>query len=252
MVFTSYIFAENIPVPLVPSSIKGYVYYYNNFDNSSGKAEINKWNIKEEINPFLITNNGLIGKGFLSNSKNGIVLKSSALSPDEPITISVWWKLKNPYKTSESKSFGFGIFSFIGKGYISCFIRSGGKGGWCGLKEPAGVFQVQNFKRINDINGIYNTDAVKLLNLKRLQWHNTIITFSNGMYIRLYQDGKKVGEWGLNSPFNKNDGIKTLQFGFSDEVLSQIVIFNKNISSEEVEEYYNMMKGLKETLSFGN
>jgi len=113
-------FCEEI---LVPESIKGSVIYYNDFEKPDGKAKINYWNLKENINLSHI-NEGVFGKGYLSSSKwkDGIILEGKALSPHNPITVSLWWALKEDHKEGGS----FGIFCFYGKGMSSCFVRGGG------------------------------------------------------------------------------------------------------------------------------
>jgi len=161
------IFCEEV---LVPESIKGNVVYYNDFEKNDGKAKINQWNLKENIKQSNI-NEGIFGKGYLSTSKwkDGIILEGKALSPHKPITISLWWALKENHKEGAS----FGIFCFHGKGMISCFVRGGGGDPWCALKKPAGILQVYYFGNgMENINGIYHFDIMSVLDLKSKKWHN--------------------------------------------------------------------------------
>jgi len=237
------IFSEEI---FVPESIKGNVVYYNDFEKTDGKAKINQWNLKENLNPSHI-DEGLFGKGYLSSSnwKDGVILEGKTLSPHNPITISLWWALKEDHKEGGS----FGIFCFHGKGMISCFVKGGGEDNWCALKKPAGIFQVYYFGNgMENVNGIYHFDIMSALDLKSKKWHNTICKISNGTEIELYHDGKKFGKWTLTRQLNENDEISKLSFGFEwgEEIyLDEIIIFDRILQQSEIEEYYNMVDGMR-------
>ncbi|MBC7327677.1 hypothetical protein H5T87_06140 [bacterium] len=234
---------------ILPDGLEGLVIYYNDFEQENGKANLNPLDIQENINPKSISD-GLFGRGFLSEGipmfgGGGISLHSPHLSPLKSLTISVWWALKEDHKPGQ----GFVIFSFNGKGFISNFVRGGDGDTWCGLSKPAAVFQVYYFSGIQNINGIYDFDIMKTLNLKGGIWHNLIATFSCGREIKLYQDGKIVGKWVLTRSFRKEDEINTLSFASGEEMyIDEILILKGVMNEEEVLRYYNAIKGLKEMM----
>ncbi len=241
---------EKAAIP-IPASLQDSVIYYNSFEASNGKAEINKIAAKEQLNISHLTERGIVGKGYLSAAgwKDGVIVISKDLSPYKARSISVWWALDKDFEAGRVSQ----VFALRGKGkgYISAFFRGGGEDGWCALKKPAGIFQVYNFPGIKNINGIYNRDIVQLLSLKAKVWHNTIVTFSAGQDIVLYQDGNKVAEYVLQGrPLRENDGINKIDIGFGGNYpmfLDEIAIYNRVLSPEEIEEYVNMVRGLSYT-----
>jgi len=101
---------------------------------------------------------------------------------------------------------------------------------------------------MENINGIYHSDIMSVLDLKSKRWHNTICKISNGTEIELYHDGKRFGKWALTRQLNENDGISKLSFGFEwgEEIyLDEIIIFDRTLQQSEIEEYYNMVNGLR-------
>ncbi|MCM8785244.1 MAG: hypothetical protein NC899_03240 [Candidatus Omnitrophica bacterium] len=239
--------SENL---LVPEYLKANIVYYNGFEKEDGKGEINKWKIGEKFNKNNIIPEGFIGKAYLSkaNWKDGVILKSDLISPHNPISISVWWALKEDHKEGGS----FEILCFNGKGFISCFVRGGGGDPWCALKKPAGVLQVYYFGGgLENINGIYHYDIMNTLNLKSKKWNNTFLVITNGIEISLYHNGKKFGKWTLSRPLTENDLIKTLSFGFAwgeEIIIDEIFIYNRPLKDEEIEEYNKMITGLKDII----
>lgn len=227
-----------------PEYFKNSLIYYNNFDN----GKINPYGIKEKIKKEHILEKGFAGKSYLSFAKwkDGVILISDKLSPANSLTISVWWALKEKHKEGSS----FQILGLRGEGYISVFTRGGGKDRWCALKKPAGVLQVYNFPGIRNINGIYKRNIGAVLNLDGKKWNNTVITFTAGTNIKLYQNGNLFAEYNLSGrDFEKKDKINFLSFGYEgmEEVyFDEILILNRVLSADEVKEYFNMIKGLKE------
>lgn len=242
---TSLLFAN-----ILPEGWEKLVIYYNDFEGENGKAELNPLEIKENFNPSALAQ-GLLGKGYLCQGipmfgGGGFSLQSPTLSPYKALTISIWWALKEEHKVGQ----GFVIFSLSGKGFISNFVRGGGGDTWCGLSKPAGVFQVYYFPGIQNINGIYDLDIMRSLDLRGGIWHNTVATFSCGREITLYQDGKLVGKWVLTRCLRDEDSIATLSFASGEPILiDELLILRGVMEKEEVERYYKMVKGLREILA---
>lgn len=229
---------------ILPEGFERFVIYYNDFEGDNGKSTLNPFAIKENFNPSALTT-GLIGKGYLAEG-NGFSLQSPALSPHKSLTISIWWALKKEHKPGQ----GFVIFSLNGKGFISNFVRGGGGDPWCGLTKPAGVFQVYYFPGIQNINGIYDFDITRSLDLRGGVWHNTIATFSCGREITLYEDGKRVGKWVLSRELREDDGITTLSFASGEPLfIDEVLVLRGIMRDEDIERYYNILKGLREILS---
>lgn len=230
---------------ILPEGFEKLLIYYNNFEGENGKAMYNPFKINEIFNK-VKSSEGFFGKGYISEvpmfAGGGLTLKSSILSPHKSLTISIWWALKDTHIPGH----GFQIFSFNGKGFISNFVRGGGGDTWCALLKPAGVFQVYYFPSLQNINGIYDFDIMRTLNLQGGVWHNTVVTFSCGREITLYQDGKKVGRWVLTRTLKEEDGIYTLSIACGEPLIfDEILIIRGIMREDDVERYYNILKELR-------
>ncbi|MFA4015468.1 MAG: hypothetical protein RUDDFDWM_000551 [Candidatus Fervidibacterota bacterium] len=237
-----FLFAPILFSGIFPEGREKAVIYYNDFESEDGKAKINLVRMDEHL-PFL-SSEGFIGKGCLSQNRRSFVLRSPFLSPHKLLTISLWWALKEDHKVGHI----FVIFSLNGKGFISCFVRGGGNDTWCALAKPAAVFQVYHFPGVKNINGIYDFDVMKTMDLRGGVWHNTIVSFSCGREITLYQDGKKVGKWILTRGLREEDNINSLSLAPYGEAVyfDEILILQGVLGEEEVERYYQVVKGLRE------
>lgn len=234
---------------ILPDGYENMVIYFNDFESESGKAGFNPLGLRENLNRSAL-GDGLLGKGYLIEDipmfgGGGFSLQSPTLSPHKSLTISVWWALKEEHKPGQ----GFVIFSLNGKGFISNFVRGGGGDPWCALTKPAGVFQVYYFPGIQNINGIYDFDIMRSLDLRGGIWHNTIATFSCGREITLYQDGKRAGRWVLTRELKEYDEITTLSFGSGESIyIDDIVILRGIMREEDTERYYQIISVLKQFL----
>jgi hypothetical protein len=227
---------------ILPEGREKFVIYYNDFEES-GKTRINPLGIEEIFSPDSLAN-GLFGKGYLCSEGKSFVLRSTQISPHRSLTISIWWALKEEHKPGA----GFIIFSLNGKGFISCFVRGGNGDTWCALTKPAGVFQVYYFPGIQNINGIYDFDIMKTLDLRGGIWHNTIVTFSCGREVNVYQDGRRVGRWILTRCLREDDGINSLTLAPYGEAMffDEVLIMRGVLGEKEVREYYLKVKGLRD------
>ncbi|MGC8843133.1 MAG: hypothetical protein ACP5QS_04285 [bacterium] len=240
-----FVFLSSLFSDILPEGREKSVIYYNDFEEESGKARLNLMGIEETLSSSSLTK-GFWGRGYLSQEGKSLRLHSPFLSPHNSLTLSVWWALKEAHKPGQ----GFIIFSLNGKGFISCFVRGGDGDTWCALAKPAGVFQVYSFPGIQNINGIYDFDIMRTLDLRGGVWHNTIVSFSCGREITLYQDGRKVGRWVLTRSLRVDDGINSLSFAPYGEaiVFDEILILPGALDEDEVRRYYQMMKWLKDFL----
>lgn len=227
---------------ILPEGWEKFVIYYNDFEKD-GKARINPLKIEEIFSTDSLAN-GLLGKGYLCAEGKGLTLRSFQLSPHRSLTISIWWALKKERKPGA----GFVIFSLNGKGFISCFVRGGGGDPWCALTKPAGVFQVYYFPGIQNINGIYDFDIMRTLDLRGGVWHNTIVSFSCGREVKVYQDGRRVGRWILTRCLREDDGINSLTLAPYGEAMffDEVLIIRGVLREDEVKNYYLKLKGLKD------
>jgi hypothetical protein len=239
-----FLFAPMFFFGIFPEGWENAVIYYNDFESADGKAKTNPLGMEEFLPPL---SSGFIGKGCISQSRKGFVLRSPFLSPHKLLTISIWWALKEEHKPGHI----FVIFSLNGRGFISCFVRGGGGDTWCALTKPAAVFQVYYFPGVQNINGIYDFDVMKTMDLKGGVWHNTVVSFSCGREITLYQDGKKVGKWILTRSLREEDRINSLSLApYGEEMyFDEILILRGVLDEEEAERYYRMMRGLKDFFS---
>ena len=115
---------------------------------------------------------GLAGKGLQdatpAKSAGPVTLRSPALRPDRPLTLSVWWRLDAPLAAETC----FHLLTLRGgRGMVANFVR--GKGDWCALTEPRFVFQVVYYEGIPAINGIWHGDAW----VEPAVWHHAAMVF---------------------------------------------------------------------------
>jgi len=222
------------PYISLPPSWESRVIYYQSFDNE--KAEINSANLESDETATI----GLGGIRGRCASDKSIQLKGKALSPHQPLAVSFWWSLqKDPDKNS-----GFGLFHLTnGKGFISNFVRSGP---WCALEKPAAVTQVYYLPDIQNVNGIYDYDIIKSLDLKHGDWHHTAVVFTAGSMVSVYTDGSLVSQIRLvGRSFSESDNINLMILGSNGGLpiaLDEIIILDRPLSDEEVAEYVNIIR----------
>lgn len=250
-ILLSLLLVFQLSADFLPEGYDKMVIYYNDFEQENGKARLNFFDITEKLDKTNLTS-GLLGKGYLAEGipmfgGGGFSLHSPSLSPHKSLTICLWWALKEDHKPGQ----GFVIFSLTGKGFISNFVRGGGEDTWCALTKPAGVFQVYYLPGILNINGIYDFDIMRSLDLRKGIWHNTVVTFSCGREITLYQDGKRVGRWVLSRELKEDDGINTLYIGSGESMyFDEVLIIRGVMREEDIERYNSCIKGLREIFSF--
>ncbi len=174
----------------------------------------------------------------LNTTEKPLVLSGEALSPHRPLTISFWWALPKDLPADGS----FSLFQITGRGIIAAFTR--GKGEWCALKEPAGVLQVYYFPGIQDVNGIYDVDLAKRVDLRAGAWHHTAAVIRQGAIVELYTDGMRVAEIATSGrAFLPADGIRSLRIG-GGVVLDEVLVLDRALDAENVADYYRGLRRL--------
>jgi hypothetical protein len=184
------------------------------------------------------TTNGLFGRGLQTESSPVLALRGAALSPHRPLTISFWWCLSRDLPLDG----GFGQFGLTGKGFLNAFVS--GKGEWCALQKPAGVCQVYNFAGIQNVNGIYDFDLMKSLDLRANIWHHSAAVLRGANLFQFYTDGKLVSEISSSGrAWEVEDDLQNLQVG-GGVVLDDIAILNRAVDGELLADYARGLRQL--------
>jgi len=162
----------------------------------------------EDLGP-IIADDGLLGRCLhIRDWRAPLVLRGEAVSPHRAVTVSFWWAL--PYDLAIDG--GYQLFDITGGGLVSLFCR--GKGEWCALGKPAGVFQVYYFAGIQNVNGIYDFDLLSHVDLRAGAWHHTAVVFRRASAIEGYLDGSLVFEYTITGrDFVAEDSLTTLTVG---------------------------------------
>ena len=221
---------------LGPRWFQELLIYFNDFENPSAVPAINSEHLTVKQSDWKSAP-GLFGHG-LSTEGAPLELKGAALSPARPLTISFWWRLSHDLPIDG----GFGQFSLTGKGFVSAFVR--GKGEWCALQRPAGVCQVYDFGGIQNVNGIYDFDLQKSLDLHANIWHHTAAVFRGANTYQLYTDGKLVSEIvNHGRGWNSGDDLQTLTIG-SGVILDDVAILNRAVDADLLADYFQGVQHL--------
>ncbi len=181
---------------------------------------------------------GLFGAGLWTPKP--IVLRGDALSPDRPLTLSFWWRLRKDMPVDG----GFDLFTFQGRGIVSAFVR--GKGEWCALQRPTGVLQVYYFPGVQNVNDLYDGDLAAHLDLKAGVWHHTAVVIRRASCVQLYTDGRLVAEASTSGrDFAAADEVRTLSIG-GGVVVDEVLLLDRAIDADQVADYYRGVKRLRE------
>ena len=185
-VVTTPSYTNPLPNVSLPPAWEERLVYYRSFDRKDAKPEVDGLGASQRARVAWAAD-GLRGGCVVTGAGRELMLTSPKLSPHKPLTLSFWWALEKDLPIDG----GFSLFHLSGgRRYVSLFSR--GKGKWCALKEPTGVFQVYNFPGVKNVSALYDRRLSRRLDLKRGAWHHTAATFSVGRHLIVYTDGRPV------------------------------------------------------------
>lgn len=246
--------AQGIEAPVVhgPRWFERCAAYYSAFGGELDAPEVNRAEAvlvpqgTDEVRPVVTADAGFIGQGLhIRNGQAPFVLRSAAFSPHRPVTLSFWWAL--PYDLAVDG--GYSLFSLTGRGYIALFSR--GKGEWCALERPAGVFQVYYFEDIRNINGIYDFDLLGHTDLRAGVWHHTAVVFRRASTIQVYTDGALSCEYTvMGGVFREAHELVTLTLG-GPLYLDELAVLDRSIDPSMVADYVRGLRQLGAYLRSG-
>lgn len=169
-----------------------------------------------------------------------LTLRGPMLSPHRPLTISFWWAL--PEDLPEEG--GFQLWALQGGGLVSHFVR--GRGEWCALQRPAGVFQVYYFPGIQNVNGLYDMDLRAHLDTRKGAWHHEAVVFRRAQQVEVYTDGALVCETTLSGrEFAESDNLTTLSVG-GGIVVDELSLLTRAIEPAQIAEYNLGLQRIRE------
>lgn len=233
---------------LGPPWLEPALAYYHSFESAADQPDANPAGLVTDLTARVgpvdgtvqgvgMLDGGFLGRGFeVSTWQAPLVLRGPGLSPHRPLTLSFWWALPEDLRIDG----GFELFSLSGGGLVSHFVR--GKGEWCALRKPAGVFQVYYLPGIQNVNGIYETDLLAKLDLRRGVWHHETAVFRRAQQIQVYTDGEPVFETSLvGREFAEADNLTNLSLG-GPLWIDELAILDRAIEPGQVREYYQGMR----------
>lgn len=184
---------------------------------------------------------GMLGSGALVGGEaNRLIVRGPGLSPHRPLTVSLWWALPEDLPIDG----GFGLIDLTGSGYVGLFCR--GKGEWCGLQRPAGVFQIYYFDGIQDVNGVYDLDLASSLELSAGVWHHTAVVFRRASSVSVYTDGEFTYEaTTVGRAFLEEDGLMKLEVPGALAV-DDVAILDRAIDGALLSDYVRGVRRLRE------
>ena len=234
---------ETEPPILVPPWFQDSLIYHNSFEQAGALPETNTAGIQMlDGSATTAAPIGLFGHGLSLEANKSFKLHSPVFSPHQPFTISFWWALKEDAKIDT----GFNLFGLNGNGYIGHFVR--GKGEWCALQRPTGVFQVYYFHGIQNSNLLYDYDLASSVNLKAGVWHHTAAVFRAASTIEIYTDGKKVTDIQIEGRlFRPEDNIQQLECGplGTGGTLDELIVLDRAVSADAIARYYSVISQMR-------
>ena len=233
--------AAPAPAVLGPPWFEECLAYYNRFEGKPGEADVNTDGLAlVDRGPLGTLDSGLFGRALhVKDGRAPFTLQGQALSPHRPLTLSFWWAL--PYDLAVDG--GYTLFYLRGRGFVAAFSR--GKGEWCALQRPAGVFQVYSFPGIQNVNGIYDFDLMAHLDLKAGVWHHTAVVFRRACMAQMYTDGKLVFDVTTSGrEFSAEDGLNAIDFG-GPLYLDELAILNRAVDADLIGDYYRGVSQLR-------
>ena len=192
----------------------------------------------------IVVDDGLLGRCLhIRDWRAPLVLRGEAVSPHRALTVSFWWAL--PYDLAIDG--GYQLFDITGAGLVSLFCR--GKGEWCALQKPAGVFQVYYFTGIQNINGIYDFDLLSHVDLRAQVWHHTAVVFRRASAIEGYVDGSLAFEYTITGrEFTADDDLTTLTVG-GPLYVDELAVLGGAPEGDMIADYYRGVSRLREYLT---
>ena len=219
----------------LPPWLEDRVVYYQPFLGEPGAPAINRIGVETVVSRGALVP-GLAGKGLQdatpAKSAGALLLRSPALSPDRPLTLSLWWRLDAPMAAATC----FHLLTLRGeRGMLSNFVR--GEGEWCALTEPRFVFQVMYYDGITDVNGIWDGHAWTEAGV----WHHAAMVCRNATEVDIYWDGARRSHHAIKGrPFAARDG-GTLEIGpnwlFHPMTLDEVMVLDRALTADEVAAY---------------
>lgn len=226
----------------VPPWFSDAMAYHNDFEGALADADVNLPQIKPEGPES--TAEGLFGKALQLTDKS-LIIRSEAVSPHRPLTLSFWWALTYDMVLES----GYSLFQLDGKGMIALFSR--GKGEWCALQRPAGVFQVYYFQGIQNVNGIYDSDLLSHYDLRKGVWHHTAVVFRRATTAQVYMDGQPVCEVTISGrEWTAGDELRNLTIGGGLSV-DELLILDRAVEGEMIADYVRGVQRLREYYAGG-
>lgn len=235
-----------------PPWLEPAVAYYHGFESPLEQPEANAAGLavdpsarqgahSETAAPLAPVDEGFLGKGLsIGGWQAPLLLRGAALSPHRPLTLSFWWALEEDLPIDG----GFELFALSGGGLVSHFVR--GKGEWCALQRPTGVFQVYYFAGIQNVNNLYDPDLAAHLALTRGAWHHETVVFRRAQEIQVYTDGEPVCQVALTGrEFAESDNLTTLTIG-GPVRLDELMVLDRAIEPDQVAEYHRGMRRIRE------
>lgn len=228
----------------LPPWLEDRVVYYQPFEDDAETPAVNTIGVETEIRRGALAP-GVSGRGLQdtapANSASTLVLRSPALAPDRPLTLSLWWRLDAPMAPETC----FHLLTLRGEhGMLSHFVR--GKGEWCALAEPRFVLQIMSHKGIPEVNGIWDGPAWVEAGI----WHHTAMVCRQATEVEVYLDGARRSHHAIKGrPFAVRDG-GTLELGpdwlFHPMTLDELVVLDRALSADEVAAYVLAVRRLRE------
>lgn len=223
--------------------------YYSNFESAPDEPLVKVTGIETDLaarrgeapggSPVL-TDAGFLGRGLeILDWGAPLVLRGEGLSPHRPLTLSFWWCL--PFDMTIDG--GYYLFELTGAGYIGLFSR--GRGEWCALQRPAGVFQVYYFSGIQNVNGIYDFDLAAHCDLRAGVWHHSAVVFRRARTAQVYTDGEMVFEVTVEGrAFSEEDNLRNLALG-GPLVLDELAVLDRAVEADMIADYWRGMTQLR-------
>jgi hypothetical protein len=239
------------PVVLGPQWFARSLAYYQGFESAVDAPAVNDAGLVADVSARRgadasqaagpeIAESGFVGRGLtIHDWRAPFALSGAALSPHRPMTLSFWWALTADLPVDG----GYTLFELTGKGLVSLFCR--GKGEWCALQSPAGVFQVYYFQGIQNVNGIYDFDLLSHLDLRAGAWHHSAVTFRLGRMAEVYTDGQRVFDVSISGrAFAPEDDLTHLAFP-GPMVLDEVALLSQAVDGDLLADYFRGMTAIR-------
>jgi len=182
---------------------------------------------------------GVVGKARRARRDSPWRLTAPHLSPHRPLTLSFWWAMTEKPKIDGHLHWVH--LSNRGRAFVSHFSR--GKGKWCALERPAGVFQIIAVEGVKDVGLLYDRHLLTSMDLTPGVWHHTAVVFRNGRQAQLFVDGKRqVDVTLLGRGFQAEHGFNSLILGPKHAAappldIDEITVLSRALDPDQVRDY---------------